>query len=204
MRRLLPLLALSVVTLSAPAFAQPGREGPNPVGEKGPLDTEKVKLVYVYGDDPCPASTADEIMICAKLPDADRYRIPKELRSDPLAPQNQSWANRARTLETAGASGINSCSPVGAGGWTGCFAKLARDMKEERKTMLDSATWADAVAKAREKRLANLDAESEAVEKQAKEEEAGASAQQQAEAAARARLEAQDKAKQDAAGPKAN
>ncbi len=193
MRRLFSLLALGAVALAAtPALAQPGREGPSPVGGSGPLDTEKVKQVFVYGEDPCPTGDADEIVVCARLPDNDRYRIPQELRTDPNSPQVQAWANRARTLETVGATGINSCSTAGGGGFTGCFAQLARQAKEERETLLGSATWADAVAKAREERLSRIDAESETIEQQAKEEEANAAADERAAAEARARLEAQE------------
>ncbi len=123
MRRILPLIALGAFALSAPALAQPGKEGPSPIGPAGPVDTEKVKLVYVYGDDPCPPEADDEIQICAKMPEQERYRIPKELRGDPFSPQNTSWVQRARSLETVGLSGINSCSTSGAGGFTGCFAQ---------------------------------------------------------------------------------
>ncbi len=160
-----------------------------------------MKLVYVYGDDPCPAASKDpdEIVICAKLPDNERYRIPKELRDDPLAPENQAWANRARALETVGASGINTCSTVGTGGFTGCFTKLAREAREERRTMMGSATWADAVEAERAKRLGNLDADSEVIEQQAKVDEANVDADAKAAAEARARLEQQDKQQQ---GPK--
>lgn len=198
MRRLLPLLApvavLAATALFTPALAQPGKEGPSPVGPSGPVDTEKVKLVYVYGEDPCPVQgTDDEIVICAKMPEQERYRIPKELRGDPFAPQNQSWAQRAKSLETVGASGINSCSTAGAGGFTGCFAKLAREAKEERKTLLGSATWKDAVAKEREKRLGTIDADSEKIEAEAKAAEANAPADAKAAAEARARLEQQEK-----------
>jgi hypothetical protein len=198
MRRILPLIVpmmvLSAVTLSASAVAQPGKDAPSPVGPAGPVDTEKVKLVYVYGDDPCPEQGSDdEILICAKMPEQERFRIPKEFRGDPYAPQNTSWVQRARSLETVGLSGINSCSTAGAGGFTGCFAKLAREAKEERQTLLGSATWKDAVAKQREKRLGNLDAESEAVEAKAAAEEANTPADEKAAADARARLEQQDK-----------
>ena len=201
MRPFITALALGAIALAAPALAQPGREGPSPVGNAGPLDTEKVKQVIVYGDDPCPPSAGDEITVCARLPDKERYRIPQELRTDLNDPKNQSWVSRARSLETVGASGINSCSTVGSGGFTGCFAKLARQAKEERKTTLGSAAWADAVQKEREKRLANLDSDSAKVEAQAKADEANAGAQAQAEANARARLEAEEKAAKTT-GPK--
>jgi hypothetical protein len=194
MRATAPLLMLSAALLATPALAQPGRDGPDPVGASGPEDTDKIKQVVVYGDDPCPPSAdSGEIVICARLPDKDRYRIPEELRSDPNSARNQSWANRARSFETVGAAGINSCSPTGAGGFTGCFAQLARQMKEERKAYLGGSTWADAVAAERARRLGTIDADSAAIEQQAKEDEALAAARAKQEAEARARLEAEEK-----------
>ena len=161
MRALVYALSASfLLSAAAPSFAQT-ESLPSAVG---PEDTEKVKQVFVYGEDPCPPSEGDEIVVCARMPDGDRYRIPKELRTDPNSPAVQSWANRARTLETVGASGINSCSPSGAGGFTGCFVQMANAAREERQKMLGSGTWADAVSKAREERLGNLDAESEQIE----------------------------------------
>lgn len=139
-------------------------------------DTDKIKQVIVYGNDPCPASTGDEITVCARLPDAERYRIPKELRSDPNDPKTQSWMNRAESIEYVGRSGTDSCSPVGAGGATGCFAQMARAAKAERKAMMGSSSWADLVAAERAKRLSVIDADSEKIEAQAKAEEAAAAA----------------------------
>jgi len=173
--RALPLtLSLAAAILSAPALAQ-GPADPAPAAAApvaGPEDTEKVRQVFVYGDDPCPESGSDEIVVCARMPDNERYRIPTELRTDPNSPAVQSWVNRARTLEYVGLSGTDSCSTIGGGGFTGCFQQLARVAREERRTMLGSATWADAVAKARAKRLGNLDEESEEIEAQAQADEA--------------------------------
>jgi hypothetical protein len=169
MRALFIAVTAAVAFAGAPALAQ----GPAaPASGVGPTDTEKVKQVFVYGDDPCPPSQGDEIVVCARMPDNERFRIPKELRTDPNDPKVQSWANRARSIEYVGAEGINSCSPTGGGGFTGCFQQIANAAREERKTMLGSATWADAVEKARNERLGNLDAESEEIEKQAQQEEA--------------------------------
>jgi hypothetical protein len=36
-------------------------------------------------------------------------------------------------MEYAGASGTNSCSPSGAGGWTGCYQQMLRAAREERR-----------------------------------------------------------------------
>jgi hypothetical protein len=185
MRALSFALSLTTAVYGSAAVAQPA--GAPPPSAIGPTDTEKVKQVFVYGDDPCPPSSGEEIVVCARMPDNERYRIPKELRTDPNSAAVQSWANRARSIEYVGAEGINSCSPTGAGGFTGCFAQIAREAKEERQKMLGSASWADAVAKAREERLGNLDAESAQIEAQAKAEEEDAArrnaAQQEAEKA---------------------
>jgi hypothetical protein len=191
MRPLIFALTLSAALWSNAAFAQ---QGVRPASGVGPSDTEKIKQVFVYGDDPCPPSEGEEIVVCARMPDNERYRIPADLRTDPNSPAVQSWANRARSIETVGAMGINTCSPVGSGGYTGCFTQIANAAREERKTMLGSATWADAVAKERESRLGNLDAESAQIEVQAKAEEAAAARKQAADAAA-------DKAKANQQGP---
>jgi hypothetical protein len=180
MRALVFALSLSTALLSSGALAQSNPAAPL----VGPQDTEKVKQVFVYGDDPCPKSEGEEIVVCARMPDNDRYRIPADLRTDPNDAKVQSWANRARSIEYAGAAGTDSCSPVGGGGFTGCFAQIARAAKEERKAMLGSASWADAVEKARNERLGNLDAESEAIEKDAKADEADAPRQKAAQDAA--------------------
>lgn len=193
MRALTAAIALSTFALAGPALAQTAPA-------VGPQDTEKVKQVFVYGDDPCPVGEGDEIVVCARMPDNERFRIPKDLRTDPNDPKVQSWANRARALEVVGASGINSCSPTGAGGFTGCFQQLANAAREERRTTLGSASWADAVQKAREERLGNLDAESEEVEEQAKIEEAAAAARKKAaEERAAAEEAARRKAAEEAA-----
>lgn len=188
MRALIAALTLTAAALGTAAHAQsgPGDPAPQPPAAApasgvGPTDTEKVKQVFVYGDDPCPPSEGDEIVICGRLPDNERFRIPPELRTDPNSPQVQAWANRARAFEYVGASGTESCSPSGAGGFTGCFNQLARAAREERQKMLGSATWADAVAKAREDRLGNLDAESAVIEAQARAEEEAAARRRAAE-----------------------
>jgi hypothetical protein len=80
--------------------------------------------------------------------------------------------NRAQSIEYVGRSGTESCSPVGAGGFTGCFEQMARAAKEERKAMLGSASWADLVANERAKRLSTIDADSAAIEERVKAEEA--------------------------------
>jgi len=97
------------------------------------------RVLIVYGNDPCPTSNGEEIVVCARRPENDRYRIPEELRESATkgAP---SWSERTKSLEYVGRSGTASCSPVGAGGWTGCWADLMRQAREERKANARAAT----------------------------------------------------------------
>jgi hypothetical protein len=51
----------------------------------------------------------------------------------------QSWAVRSKSLETVGATGIDSCSAVGPAGYTGCLSKLIQESRGE-KAQADQAT----------------------------------------------------------------
>ncbi|MBH1993381.1 MAG: hypothetical protein I8H86_10895 [Sphingomonadaceae bacterium] len=160
-----PLLAL-MLGASVPALAQQP-SAPTAATSSG---TEKVNLVIVYGDDACPQGGGDDIVVCARKGEEERYRIPEPLRGDPNKPSNQAWGERVRSMEYIGRSGTESCSPVGSGGATGCFAQLSRLAKAERQA-LDNASWKDLVAAERGKRLSTIDADSEAIEARVKAEE---------------------------------
>ena len=87
--------------------------------------------IIVYGTDPCPRSTDDAIVVCARKPETERYRIPEKLRNGGSRQSRQAWANRARALETVGSTGINSCSPVGPAGFTGCMTQVIKQARAE-------------------------------------------------------------------------
>lgn len=95
---------------------------------------DRVRRLVVYGSDPCPRSASgDEIVVCARRPETERYRIPRELRDQPSDdPENTSWAVRAESLEYVGRTGIQSCSTVGPGGVSGCWNELVRAWRKER------------------------------------------------------------------------
>ena len=121
LKRFTPLAAALVAAIAAyapPAAAQSGD-----------------KVLIVYGDEPCPTSASgEEIVVCARKPERERYRIPEELRTtDQSKPANSSWASRASSFEYVGRSGTNSCTPSGNGGWTGCYGELMRKAKEEKR-----------------------------------------------------------------------
>lgn len=95
-------------------------------------DTRPVLRLTIYGNDPCPRSTEERIVVCARRPESERHRIPESLREDPdrAAP---SWAERAEALETVGDTGPQSCSTVGPGGFTGCWEEMIRQARRERE-----------------------------------------------------------------------
>ncbi|HST36791.1 MAG TPA: hypothetical protein VLK25_09210, partial [Allosphingosinicella sp.] len=77
-------------------------------------------------------STENEVVVCARRPEEERYRIPAPVRR-PSHPE-QSWASRVESLEEASRdSRPNSCSVVGTYGQTGCTAALIRQWYAERR-----------------------------------------------------------------------
>jgi hypothetical protein len=98
----------------------------------------KVSEIIVYGTDPCPRSTDDEIVVCARKPEGERYRIPERLRQGGSLQSRQAWAARAKQFEVVGRTGVNSCSPVGPGGWTGCTEQLIKQSFTDREEQVQS------------------------------------------------------------------
>ena len=93
---------------------------------------DSIAEIIVYGNDPCPRSTDDEVVVCARRPEAERYRIPEKLRQGGSLQSRTAWAARARSLEYVGRSGPQSCSPVGPAGHTGCLEQLIDAARAER------------------------------------------------------------------------
>jgi hypothetical protein len=114
-----------------------------------------VNQLIIYGDDPCPPSSGDEIIVCARLPEDDRYRIPENLRGNPNDPASQSWTNRALELSYVGRTGAESCSTVGPGGFTGCFNQMVRQARTERANSED-INWNAMIEEAREERMRRI------------------------------------------------
>ncbi|MBW8744586.1 MAG: hypothetical protein JF628_09610 [Sphingomonas sp.] len=89
----------------------------------------KLSTLLVFGNDPCPRSTEDEIVVCARQPESERYRIPKQLRVKRYnAARDGSWAGTAKVLEYVSTRGLpGSCSFNGTAGQTGCFRKFLEE-----------------------------------------------------------------------------
>ena len=65
----LPYLTLAAAVLTLPMIAAPE-----------PALAQRVNEIIVYGTDPCPRSTDDEVVVCARKPESERFRIPERLR----------------------------------------------------------------------------------------------------------------------------
>ncbi|MFM5885723.1 MAG: hypothetical protein ACKOQ3_10445 [Novosphingobium sp.] len=155
----------ALASLAAPAAAQDAAE-------------PKVNQLIVFGDDQCPESQGDEIVVCARKAESERYRIPSILRQS-TSPQNEAWTNKVLAYETVGRGGIQSCSPVGPGGWTGCSSKLIRDAYAEKATGND-VKMAELIAAERAKRLSTIDADAAETQKRVEQAEKEYLARQQA------------------------
>jgi hypothetical protein len=105
-----------------------------------PAMAQRVNEIIVYGTDPCPRSTDDEVVVCARKPESERFRIPENLRQGGSLQSRQAWANRAIAFETYGKTGINSCSPVGPAGFTGCSQQLVSQAFKERREEVTGTT----------------------------------------------------------------
>ena len=155
---------------------------------------EKINQLIIYGDDKCPESKGDEIVVCARMGEADRYRIPSSLRDDPNDSRNQAMSERIKSYEYVGASGTMSCSASGAGGFTGCGLKEI-DRAYAEKAQDPGIVFGRLIAAERAKRMAGIDAEAAEVEARVAEFEKGRA---EREAKLQAELDAKEAASADA------
>ena len=102
--------------------------------------SDKVNEIVVFGNDPCPRSTDDDVVVCYRVPERERYRIPERLREGGSLQERTAWASKARSIERAGRTGIQSCSPVGPAGYTGCMQEMLRGAREESSEAIQQNT----------------------------------------------------------------
>lgn len=128
-------VAAAIVATASPASAQSAAQN---------------GVLVIYGNERCPTNdNGEEIVICVKRSKNEQFRIPKELRDLEITPENESWAVRGNANDTAGASvGIGSCSTVGSGGATGCFARNADQYRaNKKKNTIDAKQLEDTLSK---------------------------------------------------------
>lgn len=154
MNRLFAALVATTVLSAAPLAAQ----------DDAVTQDDDVRMSIVYGEDAAPPCPDGEICVVARLPEAERYRIPPTLRfSDD--PANTAWTRRVEKLEMIGAFGTLSCSTAGAGGFTGCTQQLINQAYGDRAEGAE-VRFGELIAAARAERLATID--SAAAEEQAR------------------------------------
>ena len=167
-RILIATLTLAAAGMFSPALAQ---EADAPVNQ-----------VIVYGDQPCPEPTSDEIIVCVRQ--EDPYRIPAPLRQSD-SKQNEAWAERVAANRNVGDTGVGSCNTVGPAGQTGCGIQEIEQAYAEKANNSD-VEMGKLVAEARAARLAEIDED--------------AAAEQARVEAIEAEYEARRKAQEAAAG----
>lgn len=146
------LLAPALVTAAAAlaAAAPASAQGAN----------EKINMVIAYSADECPEAKDGEVVICEILVEAERYRIPSNLRySD--SPENTAWARRVEEIKYVGDFGAMSCSPAGAGGFTGCTQKFVEAAYKDRAEA-ENVRFSQLIEQARQERLSTIDEEAAA------------------------------------------
>ncbi|MFM7376818.1 MAG: hypothetical protein ACKO1O_01605 [Erythrobacter sp.] len=146
MKRLLAPAALSLLAAASPAAAQSA--------------DEKINMVIAYSADECPVAQPGEVVVCEILVEEDRYRIPSNLRySDD--PANVARARQVEEIKYVGDFGTMSCSPAGAGGFTGCNQKFVEAAYKD-KSEADAVRFGQLIEKARAERLSAIDVEAAA------------------------------------------
>ncbi len=178
MRPLIATFPLALgLALAAPAMAQDAAPEP------------KMNMVIIYGSDACPESSDDTITVCARKGEGERYRIPEPLRTS-TSPQNEAWNNRVIAYETVGAAGTASCSPTGAGGWTGCTGKLLAQARGEKQTD-PNIKFGQLIADERAKRLSTIDEDATETQSRVEEVEKQMEARRKAEEEAAAKTQSE-------------
>ena len=93
--------------------------------------------------------------MCQIVVEADRYRIPRNLRQSD-SPENTSWTERVESIRYIGDFGTLSCSPTGAGGFTGCTEQFIEAAFADREEG-DAVRFSQLIEEERARRLSTID-----------------------------------------------
>jgi hypothetical protein len=98
---------------------------------------ERISFLVAFGEEKCREPVGDEIVVCANVPENERYRIPIALRKKERVVTDRSWSSAVEELDSF-ASDLrpNSCSVNGSNGFTGCTQQLLRQWFAERRGKL--------------------------------------------------------------------
>ena len=125
------LLTVSVLVSSVGAYTQ---DGAPPSPSEMP---ERISFLVAFGEEKCREPEGDEIVVCATVPENERYRIPLALRKKEAVVTDRSWTSAVETLDSfARDLRPNSCSVNGSGGFTGCTQQMLQQWFAERRGTL--------------------------------------------------------------------
>ncbi len=100
---------------------------------------ERISFLVAFGDEKCREPEGDEIVVCATVPENERYRIPLALRKKEAVVTDRSWTSAVETLDSfARDLRPNSCSVNGSGGFTGCTQQMLQQWFAERRGTLNA------------------------------------------------------------------
>ncbi len=98
---------------------------------------ERISFLVAFGEEKCREPEGDEIVVCATVPENERYRIPLALRKKEAVVTDRSWTSAVETLDSfARDLRPNSCSVNGSGGFTGCTQQMLQQWFAERRGSL--------------------------------------------------------------------
>lgn len=125
------LAVTSALLVMSPCSAQ---DDTTPASSEMP---ERISFLVAFGEEKCREPVGDEIVVCANMPENERYRIPVALRKKERVITDRSWSSAVEALDSF-ASDLrpNSCSVNGSNGFTGCTQKMLQQWFAERRGKL--------------------------------------------------------------------
>ena len=118
-------------------FASPALYAQDEVPPSPSEMPERISFLVAFGEEKCREPVGDEIVVCATVPENERYRIPVALRKKETVVTDRSWSSAVETLDSfARDLRPNSCSVNGSGGFTGCTQNLLQTWFAERREKL--------------------------------------------------------------------
>jgi hypothetical protein len=92
------------------------------------------RIIDVYGTEACPESNGQEIVVCRRHAEGDRFRIPQDLRESTSRPQALGGTAVAAMNSTGGTgTQVQSCNAIGAGVNAGCLKGQIDAARAERR-----------------------------------------------------------------------
>jgi len=94
------------------------------------------RVIDVYGDEKCPSSNGEQIVVCHRHDLKEKYRIPKDLRDSEPEPQAAGGnVGALSAVNTTGGTGVQvqSCNAIGAGVNAGCTKSQLDNWKAQQR-----------------------------------------------------------------------